>query len=523
VATLTVGQGQQFTTIGAAVAASRDGDVVQVQAGTYTNDFATINTQITLQGVGGMVHMRATGPVSNDKGLLITNTDVTIDHFEFSGATGGSGNAAGIRYQGGDLTVTNSYFHDNQNGLLANPVDGGTITIRNSEFDHNGAGDGYTHNIYVGDIARLTIADSFFHDAVIGHQIKSRAQETIITGTRIFDEDGTSSYSVDLPNGGRAVLTGNTIQQGPNGDNPNIVAFGAEGNLHAGSSLTMTGNIVVNDMGRGALLWNVSGSPAALDGNQVWGVASNQLVSGSGATVTNTTYLAAEPALDASHPWTGAGPAPGAGPGPGDDVLQAAPGATEIHAGAGNDTISGSAGEDYLRGDDGNDSLSGGGAFDDLHGNIGDDTVRGGDGGDWVVGGQNNDQLFGDAGGDVVLGNLGADTCEGGLGDDVIRGGQADDVLRGGDGSDWLSGDRGTDTVTGGAGADIFHTFGEAGVDLVTDFSVAQGDRVMLDPGTTYTAAQVGADVVLSLNAGGRMTLANVSIGSLGQGWIFGG
>jgi hypothetical protein len=49
VATLTVGKGQQYSTISAAVKASHDGDVVQVQAGTYTNDFATINTKITLQ------------------------------------------------------------------------------------------------------------------------------------------------------------------------------------------------------------------------------------------------------------------------------------------------------------------------------------------------------------------------------------------------------------------------------------------------------------------------------------------
>ncbi|MDB5446641.1 MAG: putative calcium-binding protein, partial [Phenylobacterium sp.] len=41
-ATLTVGQGQQYATISAAVAASHDGDLLQVQAGTYTNDFAEI-------------------------------------------------------------------------------------------------------------------------------------------------------------------------------------------------------------------------------------------------------------------------------------------------------------------------------------------------------------------------------------------------------------------------------------------------------------------------------------------------
>ena len=65
-ATLTVGPNQQYSRIGDAVAAARDGDTVAVQAGTYTNDFTTVNNKITLTGVGGIVEMAATtrpGPV----------------------------------------------------------------------------------------------------------------------------------------------------------------------------------------------------------------------------------------------------------------------------------------------------------------------------------------------------------------------------------------------------------------------------------------------------------------------------
>jgi Ca2+-binding RTX toxin-like protein len=528
-ATLTVGQGQQFATIGAAIGASRDGDVVQVQAGTYTNDFATINTKITLQGVGGMVHMVATGDIPNDKGILITNTDVAIDRFEFSGAQGGSGNAAGIRYQGGNLTVTNSYFHDNQNGLLGNPVVNGTITIRASEFGHNGAGDGYTHNLYVTGIAKLTVADSYFHDAVVGHQIKSRAAETEVINNRIFDNDGTSSYSIDLPNGGRAVLTGNTIQQGRNGENPNIVAFGEEGDLHANSALTMSGNTVLNDMGRGTFVWNASGSLATIADTKVFGLASGQLVGGGGAAA-STTYLASEPALDKSSPFAAGGPtgpAPGVpGPAtPGDDVLTASAASREIHAGAGNDTVDGggSSGPTYLRGDEGNDVIRGGLAFDDINGNMGDDTATGGAGADWVVGGKDNDSLSGDAGDDIVYGNLGNDTCQGGDGADIVRGGQGDDVVVGGIGDDYLSGDRGNDTVTGGAGADRFHTFGDAGVDRVMDFHASEGDRVMLDPGDQYSAAQIGADTVITLTGGAQMMLVNVQLAGVSSGWIYTG
>ena len=49
------------------------------------------------------------------------------------------------------------------------------------------------------------------------------------------------------------------------------------------------------------------------------------------------------------------------------------------------------------------------------------------------------------------------------------------------------------------AGADRFHTFSGSGVDRVMDFNLAEGDRVMLDPGTTYTISQVGADTVIGI------------------------
>jgi serralysin len=54
------------------------------------------------------------------------------------------------------------------------------------------------------------------------------------------------------------------------------------------------------------------------------------------------------------------------------------------------------------------------------------------------------------------------------------------------------------------------------------DFSIAEGDRVMLDPGTTYTVAQVGADTVISMGGGGQVILAGITMTSLSGTWIFG-
>lgn len=307
VPTITVGVGKQFGTLAAAVAASRDGDVIGIDAGTYVNDFATISTRITLLGIGGLAHFKATAPIGNGKAILVTNTDVTIDGLEFSGATVADQNGAGIRYQGGALTIRDSYFHDNQNGLLGAASATGSISIDNTEFWNNGSGDGYTHNLYVGDIARLTVTDSFFHSANVGHEIKSRARENTIVNNRIYDQaDGTGSYSIDLPNGGIGVIRGNVIEQGSLGQNPAIIHFGGEGTAYAGSSLVIDDNLVVNHMASGSarlLLNQASGVTASITGNDVYGLGSGQIASG-GASVSGTTYLATDPVLDTSAPWT---------------------------------------------------------------------------------------------------------------------------------------------------------------------------------------------------------------------------
>jgi Ca2+-binding RTX toxin-like protein len=191
-------------------------------------------------------------------------------------------------------------------------------------------------------------------------------------------------------------------------------------------------------------------------------------------------------------------------------------------AGAGNDTVGGGGGQDYLRGEDGDDRIFGGADFDDVHGNAGNDTVTGGLGDDWTVGGKDNDWLDGEAGADLVYGNLGADTCYGSDGNDIVRGGQQDDILFGGAGNDFMSGDRDNDTISGGAGADTFATHGEAAIDRVIDFNIAEGDRVQLNPGTQYAVSQVGADTVINMTGGGQMILVNVEMSTLTGGWIFG-
>jgi hypothetical protein len=193
-AILTVGAGEQYTTIGSAVAASQDGDTIEVQAGTYTDDFATVTKNVNLVGVGGMVHMVADQNVPNGKAILVTDANVTIDHFEFSGAQVADMNGAGIRYEGGNLTITNSYFHDNQEGILTAPVTNGNLSIDHSEFANNGTGDGFTHDIYAGAIGTFSLTNSYIHDANVGHEVKSRAAVSIIEYSQM--RAGTATRSI---------------------------------------------------------------------------------------------------------------------------------------------------------------------------------------------------------------------------------------------------------------------------------------------------------------------------------------
>ena len=120
------------------LAAAQDGDTIQVDAGTYVNQSAQITKDITLEGVGGKVKMTSTGLIPNGKGILVTDGNVTIDNFEFSGAKVADNNGAGIRYQSGNLTVNNSGFFDNENGILTNNPGTGNLIINNSEFGNNG-------------------------------------------------------------------------------------------------------------------------------------------------------------------------------------------------------------------------------------------------------------------------------------------------------------------------------------------------------------------------------------------------
>ena len=141
---LRVGPGMQYTEPSQAAAVAHDGDVVEIAAGTYTGDVAVWKAnQLTLKGVGGRVILDAAGKAAEGKGTwVIHGNTTTVENLEFVGAKVGDKNGAGIRQEGRGLTVRHCVFRDNQNGILAGNSPESVIDIEESEFAHNGAGDG---------------------------------------------------------------------------------------------------------------------------------------------------------------------------------------------------------------------------------------------------------------------------------------------------------------------------------------------------------------------------------------------
>ena len=283
-ATLTVGPGKTYSTVKAAAAAAQDGDVVLIDAGTYLNDVCLWSANnLTFRGVGGgRAYIKATNGVNyGDKGdWVISGQNFTAENIEFSGGFSSSTNGAGMRFDiSGDITIRNCFFHDNHNGILGGC---GNLLVENSVFEHNGYGDGQSHNMYVWGNT-FTLRYCYSHRANVGHEVKSRFQNNFILYNRIMDEsDGTSSYAIDIPDCGRSYIIGNVIEQGPLSQNTTIISYGAESARNGNQDLYMINNTIVNDASSGNFVYLRSGTTAKVMNNIFYGPGTNW----SGGTVT---------------------------------------------------------------------------------------------------------------------------------------------------------------------------------------------------------------------------------------------
>ncbi|MFH7044208.1 hypothetical protein ABT392_18100 [Paucibacter sp. JuS9] len=295
--TLRVGPERELQTPAAAAAVARDGDRIEVDAGAYPGDVAVwTQRDLRLVAVGGRVELFAAGQAAEAKGIWVVRAEgFEVRGFDFIGAQVPDRNGAGIRLEQGSLLVQDCLFRNNENGILTGNDASLRLTVRDSEFAFNGAGDGLSHHLYAGNIARLEVSGSYFHHALIGHLLKSRAQVNDIRYNRLTDETGgRASYELNLPNGGLAYVIGNIIQQTASTENPNLISYGEEGYRWPRNALYLVNNTLIDERRGGSLLRVASGSVELTAVNNLLAANRSLDASASGTFRNNTVIVPAE-------------------------------------------------------------------------------------------------------------------------------------------------------------------------------------------------------------------------------------
>ncbi len=231
-----------------AVARAADGDTVELLPGDYRTPLVLDKRRLTLRAEGKVV-VHGDGKPGQQKALwTVRGGDVAIEGLEFRGARASDGGGAGVRQEGGRLTLRKSQFFDNEHGVLATNDEQAELVIENCVFGQAPKVVGGLHHLLnVGRIGKLSITGSRFQQGFEGHLIRSRAREAVISYNFIHDSvRGGASYEIELAAGGMATVIGNVIGQGFDNQNPVMLAYGTEGRAWERNELRVAHNTFIH-------------------------------------------------------------------------------------------------------------------------------------------------------------------------------------------------------------------------------------------------------------------------------------
>ena len=234
--------------LAAAVAQAADGDTIELTPGEYRGTLVLAQRRLTLRGKGKVV-VNGGNKAGEARALwTVRGGEVLIEGIEFRGARSTDGSGAGVRHEGGKLTLRQTQFFDNEHGLLATNDAQAELRIENSVFGQAPKVEGGLHHLLnIGRIGKLSITGSRFQQGFEGHLIRSRARETVLAYNFINDGvRGGASYEIEIAAGGLATVIGNVIGQGVNGQNPVLLAYGTEGRAWERNELYVAHNTFVH-------------------------------------------------------------------------------------------------------------------------------------------------------------------------------------------------------------------------------------------------------------------------------------
>lgn len=246
---LRVGPGQPLASLAQAARLAQAGDRIEVLAGDYRGDVAVWKrNELQLVALGGRVRLIGEGAAAEGKGIFVVRAEgMEISGFDFEDARARDTNGAAIRLETGSLTVRDCRFTRNETCILGSNDAKARLVVEGCEFSHGHRHKNFSHLLYVGRIASLKVSHSYFHHAEGGHLLKSRAADNEILYSRLTDElGGTASYELEFPNGGKARVLGNVLEQSAGTENRLMVSYGAEGYHWPVNELDLFHNTLIN-------------------------------------------------------------------------------------------------------------------------------------------------------------------------------------------------------------------------------------------------------------------------------------
>lgn len=250
--------GVSYGTLAAAIAAAQSGNTILVVPGVYN----TINTLVTkpltikstilgarwiIDGAGIFGYQSYLLAVDNGVSGAVVLEDIGLINNKYQ-----DGRNSGFATLGptGPITLRRFYIGECSNGVLTgNQNNTCDLLLDNGEVVDCGTIDGLTHNIYIGNLVRVRMRGVRSHwtrteanylageswRVAAGHAAKSRALETDIQGCYLDmgpePATGGPNRNVDIPNGGKVFLAGNTFvfRTKNNAGRGHVVAMGVEG------------------------------------------------------------------------------------------------------------------------------------------------------------------------------------------------------------------------------------------------------------------------------------------------------
>lgn len=504
----------QFPTIAAAIAASANGDVIELGLG-YSSENATV-TVFGLTITGGTLNTGIVLSLAPGIAAVTLGGTAPINVFTSDGTSVVIGNGGANQITGGaaaDLLIGGDGNDTLIGGMGADTLDGaaGVDTI-----NYAAAGSLVNVSLYerraVGGagndelISIENVTGSAFDDVLFGNEVAN----TLLGGAGNDLLDGREGDDTIDGGAGDDVLLGalghDTLIGGPGNDTANYAAAPS------------------------AIFVYLNSTPG---NNNLWGVD----------TIIQVENVIGTPFNDSIT-------------GTADDNI--------LVGGGGQDTLAGGYGTDFLYGGSGDDTLFTGNGSDLLDGGDGNDTVRyTGDTGtgvnvalflgssvtfgtnfetyvsiEHVIGTQFADHILGTSGTNILLGQAGNDRLEGREGDDSLDGQEGDDLLYGGAGEDVINGGGGVDTVSyadapSGVNVALFlgntTTFGggfDRYLSIENVVGSAFGDHLLGDAGANRIGGRDGSDQMEGREGADLLEGENgddILIGGAGADMLLGG